>query len=154
MTGRPSKYKPEFADQARKLCELGATDLEIANFLEVDLSTINRWKVSQPDFCESLKRGKDVADDLVESRLFARATGYSHDAVKIFLPKDADEPVYAPYVEHHAPDTTAAIFCVKNRRPEKWRDRQQHDHTIGFEASLLEFLDRIDGGSSGLPVKD
>lgn len=153
MAGRPSKYEPVFAEQARKLCELGATDLEIANFFDVAVSTVNAWKVTYPEFSEALKRGKEVADDLVEERLFARATGYSHDAVKIFMPKDAAEPVYAPYIEHHAPDVTAAIFWLKNRRPDKWRDRQQHDHTHGVEASLLEFLAGHDGGSGGLPVK-
>jgi len=125
MAGRPSKYKAEFAAQARKLCELGATDLEIANFFDVSVSTVNAWKVSNPEFSESLKRGKEVADDLVEERLFQRAVGYSHDAVKIFMPAGASEPVYAPYIEHHAPDTTSAIFWLKNRRPEKWRDVKQ-----------------------------
>jgi len=126
MTGRPSKYKPEFAEQARKLCVLGATDLDIANFFEVDARTIYRWKAEFEEFRQSLKRGKDEADDLVEQRLFQRATGYTHDAVRIFMPKDADEPVYAPYIEHHAPDVTAAIFWLKNRRPEQWRDRHEH----------------------------
>lgn len=126
MTGRPSKYKPEFAEQARKLCVLGATDLDIANFFEVDARTIYRWKAEIEEFCQALKRGKDEADDLVEQRLFQRATGYTHDAVRIFMPKDADEPVYAPYIEHHAPDVTAAIFWLKNRRPEQWRDRHEH----------------------------
>jgi len=126
MTGRPSKYKPEFAEQARKLCVLGATDLDIANFFEVDARTIYRWKAEFEEFRQSLKRGKDEADDLVEQRLFQRATGYTHDAVRIFMPKDADEPVYAPYVEHHPPDVTAAIFWLKNRRSDQWRDRHEH----------------------------
>jgi hypothetical protein len=145
VKGRPSKYKPEFAEQARKLCQLGATDLEIANFFEVNLSTINRWKISQAEFCESIKRGKDVADDLVEDRLFARATGYSHDATKIFMPAGAAEPVYAPYVEHHAPDTTAAIFWLKNRRPDRWRDR--HEHT-GKDGKPIEHSHTIDAFTS------
>jgi len=123
--GRPTKYRAEFADQARKLCQLGATDLDIANFFEVAVSTIYAWKITQPEFSEAIKRGKEVADDLVAERLFARATGYSHDAVKIFMPAGASAPVYANYVEHHAPDTTAAIFWLKNRRPDEWRDRQE-----------------------------
>ncbi len=123
--GRPSSYKPEFAEQARKICELGATDLDIANFFEVAVSTIYAWKITHPEFSESLKRGKEVADDLVEQRLFARATGYSHDAVKIFMPRGSPAPVYAPYIEHCPPDTTAAIFWLCNRRKENWRQRQE-----------------------------
>lgn len=151
MAGRPSKYDPAFAEQARKLCELGATDAEIASFFEVDVRSIYNWKLEHPEFLQALKRGKDEADELVEQRLFARATGYSQDAVKIF--QHEGKPVTVEYVEHFPPDVTAAIFWLKNRRPEKWRDRQQHDHTHGVEASLLEFLAGHDGGSGGLPVK-
>ena len=120
--GRPSSYEPEFAKDAEKLCMLGATDLDVAQFFEVDVRTVYRWKIDYPEFCQALKSGKEVADDLVEDRLFKRATGYSHDAVKVFMPANALAPVYAPIVEHHPPDTTAAIFWLKNRRPERWRD--------------------------------
>jgi hypothetical protein len=51
--GRPSDYKPEFADQAAKLCRLGATDQEIADFFGKDERTINRWKIDHPDFCQA-----------------------------------------------------------------------------------------------------
>lgn len=147
--GRPSKYDPAFADQARKLCELGATDLDIANFFDVAVSTVNLWKVTHPEFSDAVKRGKDAADDLVEQRLFARATGYSHDSVKIFLPKGARTPVYAPFTEHHAPDVTAAIFWLKNRRPDAWRDRKELTGADG--APLVPVLNVTygDGRSSG-----
>lgn len=38
MAGRPTKYKKEYDDQAFKLCLLGATDKEIADFFEVNRS--------------------------------------------------------------------------------------------------------------------
>ena len=74
--GRPSGYKPEYADQAAKLCRLGATDAEIANFFEKDERTINRWKVDYPDFCQALKAGKLVSDMDVADRLHQRALGF------------------------------------------------------------------------------
>ena len=121
--GRPSKYKPEFAAQAEKLCQLGATDEEIGDFFEVDVRTIYRWKADHDEFCQALKAGKEKADERVERSLYQRAIGYRHDAVKIFMPANAFQPVYAPYVEHHAPDTTACIFWLKNRRSADWRDK-------------------------------
>lgn len=48
--GRPSAYKPEYAEQARKLCLLGHTDAELASFFEVSEQTINAWKHAHPDF--------------------------------------------------------------------------------------------------------
>src|SRR5690348_1824657 len=103
--GRPTVYKPEFVEQARKLCVLGATDVELADFFEVTVTTLNRWKSLYPEFCASIKSGKDVSDERVERSLYHKAVGYSHDAVKIFMPAGASEPVYAPYREQVAPDT-------------------------------------------------
>lgn len=123
--GRPSSYKPEFVEQARKLCQLGATDLELADFFGVTDRTIYRWQTEFPEFCQALKAGKDPADDRVERSLFHRANGYTYDAVKIMAVKG--EVVKVPYREHVPPDTTACLFWLKNRRPDKWRDIQKHE---------------------------
>lgn len=144
------KYKPEFAKQAVKLCTLGATDANLADFFEVTPRTIHRWKISHADFAEALRRGKDVADDLVADRLFQRATGYSHDAVKIFMPKGKAQPVYAPYVEHCPPDVAAAIFWLKNRRPNEWRERQELTGKDG--APLVPVLNVTYGSSQPSPA--
>lgn len=127
--GRPPKYSQEYADQARKLCLLGATDEEIASFFDVEVRTIYRWKLDHDEFCQALKVGKAEADDRVERSLYQKAIGYRQQAIKIFMPAGKDDPVYAPYVEHMAPDTTAAIFWLKNRRSQDWRDKQDHEHS-------------------------
>jgi hypothetical protein len=94
----------------------------------VDVRTIYRWKSDHDKFCQSLKAGKNVADDRVERSLYQKAVGYEQDEVKIFMPAGADNPVYAPFRAKIAPDTTAAIFWLKNRRKEDWRDK--HDHEV------------------------
>lgn len=126
---RPTLFKQSYVEQARKLAQLGATDREIASFFEVTEQTINNWKLSHPEFFESLKVGKEMADERVVQSLYRRALGYSYDAVKIFMPAGKDEPVYAPYVEHNPPDTSAMIFWLKNRRSSEWRDKQDFEHT-------------------------
>ncbi len=127
--GRPSSYSDEFAKQAEKLSALGATDMEMADFFEVDVRTIYRWKHDHEGFCQALNAGKSKADERVINSLYQRAVGYEQDAVKIFMPAGADNPVYAPYREKVAPDTTAAIFWLKNRQPDKWRDKQDVEHS-------------------------
>ncbi len=52
---RPTKYQEAYAEQARKLCLLGYTDAELADFFEVSESTINKWKLDYPKFSESIK---------------------------------------------------------------------------------------------------
>lgn len=125
---RPTKYLPEYCEQALKLCRLGAKDSELADFFHVNEDTINEWKKVHPEFSESLKEGKALADAEVADKLFKRATGYEHKAVKISANPNCDEHV-TEYVERYPPDTTAAIFWLKNRRPDLWRDKVETAHS-------------------------
>jgi hypothetical protein len=127
--GRPPTYKDAFAKQAAALATLGATDMELADFFEVDARTIYRWKHDHPLFCQALKAGKDAADERVERSLYQKAIGYEQDEVKIFMPAGAAEPVYAPFRAKIAPDTTAAIFWLKNRRSQEWREKTDVEHS-------------------------
>lgn len=124
--GRPTKYN---ADLHPALAEAwafaGLIDTQIAERLGVAESTLYLWKSEHVEFSEALKRGKSGPDDKVEACLFARATGYDHPAVKIFMPANAIKPVYAEYIEHTVPDVTAQIFWLKNRRPSAWKDKQE-----------------------------
>lgn len=139
--GRPTKFKPEYVEQARKLAELGATDREIATFFEVTESTVYLWKLEHPSFSEALKVGKTAADDRVEQSLYRRALGYAHDAVKIAVNAQG-EVTEVPFVEHYPPDTTAAIFWLKNRRRDEWRDKQEIEHS--GHVTLGDAIDQLD----------
>lgn len=121
--GTPSLYKPEYDEQVQKLCLLGATDKEIANFFNVSEATINNWKIQFPNFLESIKAGKVLADSNVANRLYQRALGFEHDSEEI---KVADGTVIrVPIRKVYPPDPTAAIFWLKNRRSKEWRDKQE-----------------------------
>jgi len=117
--GRPTSYKAEYAAQALKLCKLGLTDKELAEYFEVSEQTLNAWKKAHPAFLESLKGGKTLADAEVASKLFHRATGYEHEDTDIRVVNG--EIIQTPIIKHYPPDTTAAIFWLKNRQPAKWR---------------------------------
>lgn len=125
--GAPDKYKPEYTEQTYKLCLLGATDTSLANFFNVCEATINNWKNRHPEFLEALRRGKDVADAEVAYSLYHRAKGYSHPEDKIF--NDGGEPLVVPTVKHYPPDATSAIFWLKNRNSQQWRDKQELEHS-------------------------
>jgi len=125
--GRPTKYKEEYNEQAYKLCLLGATDKSLADFFEVDEATVNRWKLEYPLFCESLKRGKVIADTEIAQSLYQRAKGYTHPEDKIFVHEGV--PVIVPTEKHYPPDTGAAMAWLKNRKPDSWSDTQKLELT-------------------------
>jgi len=123
--GRPSKYKPEYAEQAYKLALLGATDKEMADFFGVSEQTLNAWKQQHPKFFESLNEGKIVADAKVAQRLYTRAIGY-----KVEEETYEDGVLKKTVVKEVVPDVTAAIFWLKNRQRDKWRDKHEIDATL------------------------
>lgn len=131
LGGRPTKYLAVYAEQAYKLCLLGATDNDLANFFEVNPDTIYEWRKNHIGFSESIKRGKDIADAEVADRLFQRAKGFEHDSEEIKVVGGEIERV--PTRKIYPPDTTAAIFWLKNRRKSEWRDKVETDITSGGE---------------------
>lgn len=144
--GRPTKYKPEMVKQAAKLCELGATDQEMADIWDIHLRTLYRWRAEHKEFCHALTISKVVADQRVERSLYQRAIGYEQEAVKIFMPGGSEKPVYAPYRERVQASDTAAIFWLKNRQPEKWRDKQEQEVSGGL---TMRWLDDDEDDPSG-----
>lgn len=129
--GAPTKFLPEYCKSVERLCKLGAKDSEIAEFFEVQESTINNWKKEFPEFLESIKRGKQIADQTVADSLFKRANGFKHKEDVIMQYRG--NPLIVPTVKKYPPDTTAAIFWLKNRRPDLWRDKtevQQNGSTV------------------------
>lgn len=140
--GRPSQYKPEFAEQAKKLCQLGATDMELADFFGVDVRTIYRWRNNHEEFCQSVMVGKDAADERVARALYQRAVGYSYESEKVF--QNGGQIVRADITEHVPPDSGAAFNWLKNRRSQEWRDKSVHEFNL--PGSLNEWFNgRTDG---------
>lgn len=126
--GQPTRYKAEYCELAFNYCLLGASDAELAQFFSVAESTINNWKKDHPEFLESIKRGKVEADASVASRLYSRAMGYEHDDVHVS--NFQGQITLTPIIKHYPPDTTAAIFWLKNRQKGKWRDKTEQDVNV------------------------
>lgn len=101
----------------------GLTDEQIAKKLRVSRKTLYEWIKKYSDIGDALKRGKEVVDYAVESALLKRALGYEVEETK---EEDSDKDGHKSITtKRHIPaDPTAAIFWLKNRRPDKWRDRR------------------------------
>ena len=76
----------------------GLTDEQIAHNMGIAASTLYQWKKKYPEIMEALKKGKEVVDYEVENALLNKALGG---------------------------DTAAMIFWLKNRRPDRWRDKPE-----------------------------
>lgn len=154
--GRPTVYDPEvMPKQAEKLCELGATDGEVADFFEVSARTLYRWKAEHEEFCQSLKTGKEMADNRVERSLYQNATGFHYVEQQAVIVKTGqyETAVEVVDVERYQPAIpTAQIFWMKNRRSSDWRDKVDVKHGLGDD--IAELLDARRGRASGETQRD
>ena len=124
----------------------GLTDEQIAHNMGISRSTLNQWKEKYSDISDTLKKGKEVVDLQVENALLKRALGYHYDEVTM------ENGIETKRVTKEViPDTTAQIFWLKNRRPDKWRDKQdlQVSGALEMEQSKLDDLIRQMRGGDG-----
>lgn len=124
-----SKYKPEYDEQGYNYCLLGAQDKQLAEFFKVTEQTINNWKKDHPTFFESLKRGKAEYDvRRVENSLLNRALGYDWEETK---QEDGTNGSKTVTTNKHVPaDVGAIAFYLKNRDPNRWRDKQEVESKV------------------------
>ena len=91
----------------------GLTDIQIAHNAGITTTTLYEWKKDHPAIAEALKRGKEVVDYEVENALLEAAK---------------------------SGNVTAQIFWLKNRKPDKWRDKPANDDG---SADMIDKLDRL-----------
>ena len=124
--GNKTKYRPEMAKQAEIACRFGATDDDLASLLDVSTATINNWRIAHHEFAEALKAGREISDNRVERSLFQCAVGYTYEEEKAFMFQGV---IIKETIKLYAqPQTSAQVFWLKNRQPDKWRDIQKHEH--------------------------
>ena len=133
-TGRPTKYRAEYAKQARKLCQLGATDFELAEFFGVNTTTVWRWRSEHPAFCNATAVGKAECDERVVRSMYQRAVGYSYHSEKLFCFEG--DVTRADVVEHVPPDVNAGRLWLMNRRGDDWKDKQET--TVKADEAFLD----------------
>jgi len=137
--GRPpenlyAKYVAGKEEQIEQYCEQGADLKGLANLLGCGLTTLKRIKKEYPEFADLIKVSSEVADDAVISALYKRALGYEAEETVTEVrvdPSGATQTTFVKKVKKHVPpDTTAAIFWLKNRTKE-WSDSQN----VKFDAT-------------------
>jgi len=157
LGGAPTLYKEVYGAQAFKLCLLGATDKDLADFFEVSEATINNWKLAQPEFLESIREGKKSADMEVvaslykstQDRIVVKQMPFKTKVVEWIDGKRCErESIEIVEVEDIvAADFRAQQFWLKNRTT-NWKDKQDIDHTTAGQPIIVSL------GSGVKPTDD
>ncbi|WP_142959622.1 helix-turn-helix domain-containing protein [Enterococcus faecalis] len=102
----------------------GLVDKQIAQNVGVSERTFTDWKKRFSSISSALKRGKEVVDRQVENALFKSAVGYEYTEITKEL-TDSGMKVTKRVTKQMAPNPTSAIFWLKNRKPDEWRDKKE-----------------------------
>ena len=126
----------------------GLTDEQIAHNMGISRSTLNEWKAKYAVIADALKSTKEIVDRLVENALLKRALGYEYDEITEELTKTEDGTLAMRETKRVrkqvAPDTTAQIFWLKNRKPDDWRDKPEPTQDQALQVAV-EILGDIGG---------
>lgn len=127
----------------------GLTEEQIAKNIGISRQSLWKWKEKEVDILNALKKGKEVVDIEVENALLKKALGYTITLHKQKVTKDGDVVDIEEEV-HIAPDTTAQIFWLKNRRKAQWRDKVEVETNADELNKVKELLSKIsDGANNG-----
>ncbi len=108
----------------------GLTDEQIMHNMGIQSkSTFYGYKKKYPNISNALKKGKEVADYEVENALFKRALGYTYEEKTYEKVYDKETGLYVERLTKRvtkqvAPDTTAQIYWLNNRKPKQWRNKR------------------------------
>ncbi len=120
----------------------GLTIEQIAGNMGIHRDTLNEWRKKSDVISAALKKGKEVADIIVENALYKKAIGFKETVKKPMKIKHVDyvdgkrNREYEEIIETEEeifipPDTTAQIYWLKNRKPEQWRDKPEQEKSEG-----------------------
>jgi len=160
-TGRPTVYQEHYPKKAYEFCaEYGFTDKKLARVFDVSEQTLNSWKKQHPEFLESLRAGKDEYDsDRIEKSLRRRARGFSYTETTRELSANPDPVtgegkliITKKVGRFIPPDTPAIKLWLCNRRPDRWRDKQDLD--LGGSVIVMKPADIQKPANSGIGDHD
>lgn len=135
----------------------GLIEKQIAHNMGVAYATLREWKKTFPEIGEALRKGKEVVDREVENALFKSAIGFmkkikkpvkirevEYDAKTGKKIRELEKWVQVEEEIYIAPQVTAQIFWLKNRKPDQWREK--NDLTLTPSNGVLESLMELHNG--------
>lgn len=141
-----SKYQCWLEPQGLTLLEGwardGLSDEQIAHNCGISKFTLCRWKKHLPQLAAALAKGREVVDYEVENALLKRALGFNYSEVTV--EESGESTKRREVTKLMAPDVSAQIFWLKNRRRDKWRDKPPEEASGGGEGCGVVVLAEVD----------
>lgn len=139
--GRPTDWKPEYDAQAAKLCELGATNKDLAEFFNVTEKTIENWQVRIESFAVASRVGKVHADEKVKVSAYKLAKGYTYveqQAIKVKTGPHSEEVKIVEVEKHVPPNAMMQAKWLAVRGNKEFAEKTQIEHSGEVKNTALD----------------
>lgn len=133
------KYCPEIVETLVKHLIKGSTVTSACHAVGISKAAFYEWMDKKLDFKDTIKKAQAIPDRKVENSLFKMAKGFFKVKEKHYEPNKDGKRVLVKIIEKiMLPNVTATIFYLKNKKPDDFKDRHEHDHsgTVKHEVSL------------------
>ncbi len=142
--GRPPRYRSEYVEQGGKLCLMGYTDQQLADFFQIGIATLYRWKKRYPEFKAALAYNKALDDVEVVNALRQSAIGYS--CTEVHVSNYLGAVTVTETVKHHPPNPASLGMWLYNRQPQLFKkDPTPADDDRDTPADPLNITFGVDG---------
>jgi len=142
MSRPKADYHCIFVHQVEKLCLLGMIDVEIAEFFNISVRTLNRWKKKYPEFWQSMKKGKQLADSKVAAALYKSAIGGEYIKEEKIVPTENGHEVVT--IKKQIPaNVTAQKFWLTNRQPKLWKHKVNAEVKVVIDETNIDHLKNL-----------
>jgi len=113
------------------------TKNELAKKLGIAPKTLSLWESKYPEIEEALRQGREITDVRVENAILKKALGFETTEIKKVVKADGAEEI-TTIQKCVPPDVSAASVWLKNRCPERWRDKPQEEDSLSKVDKILE----------------
>lgn len=103
----------------------GLTNTQIAKNMGITRTTLNVWENKYPDISHALKKGRTPVVREIENALIKKAKGFEYEETSVEIWQDDsgnEKRKVNKHKRYSPPDTSAAIFLLKNYKPDKYRN--------------------------------
>lgn len=140
---RPTKYRAAYCQVAKKICEMGGIDTDVAEAIGVAESTITLWKLKHKPFSVALRLGKEPLNERIKEALAHRALGYSHPDTHISV--YYGKVIKTPIIKHYPPSEAALKLWLYARCPDEFRPGPEVETSEDIAAALAALLESLPG---------
>lgn len=139
------EYTPHYAELVRRLGLLGLTYNRMLEVMGLDNAMVVVWRSKYPEFNQAFTEGFDMADARVAQSLFDRANGCKIKNTKVQFSPKLGRFASIEIEENLPPDTTAAMFWLRNRQPALWNRPAEPAQEVGVTIKVEGGLPSLDG---------